>query len=421
MPKKSFDTHNELLGMFDDTAEVFFDDAPDKSSVHSLISIQDIKVSSGRRPVDASKVKDLVKSINEVGLINPITLTRDNRLIAGAHRVQAFKDMGLTEIPFTYLEKDDDLLIELAEIDENLVRGELHFLEQSRVLERRKEIYEQLYPETKHGGDRRSEDFKWNQIPLENNVEDKGSENFKWNRVPLDSGESAEHEPIPSFADDTAAKTGFTPRKIRQDIQLSRDLTDKAKKAIEDYNATKKEALQLSRMSPEKQNEIADRSVEAGSISGAIRLISREAMKRLPSLEQLKQESETAEERQLRYKSKRSIERVLQSAEYLKKLNARDYQRDAVKGNLKIYKDKRGEYTFYGKSSTGWLESEYYDIPDGYTIYMCAGTELIILNEHSLICHLGTDFENDKPIIIDSADPEGKDGVIIELVKAGRK
>jgi len=411
MPKKSFEAPDESLGMFDDTAEIFFDDAPEKPSIHNMISIQDIEISLGRRPVDASKVKDLVKSINEVGLINPITLTRDNRLIAGAHRVQAFKDMGLTEIPFTYLEKDDDLLIELAEIDENLVRGELHFLEQSRVLERRKEIYEQLYPETKHGGDRKSENFKWNQVPLD----------FKGNQIPLDSSGPTEHEPMPSFADDTAAKTGFTPRKIRQDIQLSRDLTDKAKKAIEDYNATKKEALQLSRMSPEKQNEIADRSIEAGSISGAIRLINREAMKRLPSLEQLKQESETAEEKQLRYKNKRSIERVLQSAEYLKKLNARDYQRDVLKGNLKIYKDKRGEYTFYGKSLTGWLESEYYDIPDGYTVYMCAGTELIILNEHSLICHLGTDIENDKPIIIDSAEPDAKDGVIVELVKADRK
>jgi len=198
-------------------------------------------------------------------------------------------------------------------------------------------------------------------------------------------------------------------------------LTDKAKKAIEDYKATKKEALQLSRMSPEKQNEIADRSIETGSISGAIRLINREAMKRLPSLEQLKRESETEEEKQLRYKRKRTIERVLQSAEYLKKLNGRDYQRDVMKGNLKIYKDKRGEYTFYGKSLSGWLESEYYDIPDGYTVYMCAGTELIILNEHGLICHLGTDIENDKPIIIDSAEPEGKDGVIVELIKADRK
>jgi len=90
MPKKSFEAPDESLGMFDDTAEFFFDDAPEKSPIHSMINIQDIKISSGRRPVDASKVKDLVKSINEVGLINPITLTRDNKLIAGAHRVQAF-------------------------------------------------------------------------------------------------------------------------------------------------------------------------------------------------------------------------------------------------------------------------------------------------------------------------------------------
>ena len=188
MAKKRFDMSNETFEQVNGGTDFFLDYAEPDASVQNTISIQDIKILPGRRTVSADKVKDLVKSIKEVGLINPITLTHDNTLIAGAHRVQAFKDMGLTEIPYTYLEKGDSLLIELAEIDENLVRGELHFLEQGRVLERRKEIYEELYPETKHGGDRKSEDFKTNQIRLDSvpDVTKPESEDFKTNQIRLD-------------------------------------------------------------------------------------------------------------------------------------------------------------------------------------------------------------------------------------------
>jgi len=425
--KQRFGMPSETFEQVNGETDFFLDYVEPDTSAQKTISIQDIKILPGRRAVSADKVKDLVKSIKEVGLINPITLTHDNTLIAGAHRVQAFKDMGLMEIPYTYLEKGDSLLIELAEIDENLVRGELHFLEQGRVLERRKEIYEELYPETKHGGDRKSEDFKTNQIRLDSElaVPEPESENIKTNQIRLDNipamPEPAVTEPKPSFADDTATKTGFTPRKIQQDIQISRDLTDKAKKAIMEYNATKKEALQLSRMNPEKQNEIADRSAETGTITGAIRAVNRAAVKQLPSLDQLKRESETEGEKQLRLKKEQAIKRVIQTAEYLKRLNEKNYQRDEIKGSVRIYRDKRGEYSFHGETLPGRMESDYYAIPDGYVMYMCAGAGLIILNEHSLICHLGTDIERDKPVIIDGAVPDAEDGVVVEFIKSDRK
>ncbi len=51
----------------------------------------------------------------------------------------------------------DDLHAELAEIDENLIRCQLTPAQEASAIFRRKAIYEALHPETKHGGDRKSD------------------------------------------------------------------------------------------------------------------------------------------------------------------------------------------------------------------------------------------------------------------------
>jgi ParB family chromosome partitioning protein len=81
------------------------------------------------------------------------------------------------------------------EIDENIVRNELTIMERSEQLARRKEIYEAIHPETKMGGDRRSQVF--------NKVS-------KRNDFALDS-----------FAMDAAAKTNVSPRTVQQEVQIA--------------------------------------------------------------------------------------------------------------------------------------------------------------------------------------------------------
>jgi len=114
------------------------------------IGISDIKINSGRRSTDQQNVEELARSIKAVGLMNPVTVTQDNTLIAGLHRLEAAKLLGWTEIECTVSDAEG-IQAELAEIDENIVRAKLSRYELGEQLLRRKEIYETLHPETRHG------------------------------------------------------------------------------------------------------------------------------------------------------------------------------------------------------------------------------------------------------------------------------
>lgn len=113
------------------------------------------------RPLDSKKVDDIATSIKEIGLINPICVKQSARqgsweVIAGNHRLSACAKLGIETIACQIM-GGDDLHTELATIDENLCRGELSAAEEAAAISRRKSIYEELYPETKNGGDRKSE------------------------------------------------------------------------------------------------------------------------------------------------------------------------------------------------------------------------------------------------------------------------
>ena len=116
---------------------------------------------------DEAAVKALAVSIAENGLLSPITVrplqvSRGGRMVdgfeivAGHHRVKAFRRLGRETIPAFVVELDA-LRAELALIDENLCRNDLTPAERAAATARRKHIYVWLHPETKHGGDRKSD------------------------------------------------------------------------------------------------------------------------------------------------------------------------------------------------------------------------------------------------------------------------
>lgn len=195
-----------------------------------LIPIEAIQIKPDRREVDPDHVRALARSIEALGLLNPITLDKEHTLIAGLHRLEAAKLLCWTEIECTVCSLEG-LQAELAEIDENFVRKNLSAIDFGDTLMRRKEIYEILHPTTKNGGDRKSEEIR----------KTKCRSDF-----------------VKSFVQDTAEKLGVAPRTIARQIRTAKNLTPEAKKVIKDTPVSKLTAHKLSCLNPEQQKEAAE-------------------------------------------------------------------------------------------------------------------------------------------------------------------
>lgn len=157
------------------------------------IGLGGVNVRPGRlRALRPDVVAELVDSIRERGLINPITVRpRDSGgywLIAGLHRLNAHKKLKKATIRCNVLDKMEADQAEMIEIDENLIRADLTPAEEALFIDRRKELYEKLHPETKTGG------------------------------APGKAGGGkkprAKDAKIASFADETAKKSGKSKRKV---------------------------------------------------------------------------------------------------------------------------------------------------------------------------------------------------------------
>jgi ParB-like chromosome segregation protein Spo0J len=204
----------------------------------TTVAVERIKVNAGRRPINEKKLRVLIDSIKEIGLLNPITITPTYELIAGYHRLEAFRQLGL-EIPVIFLDFTG-LKAELAEIDENLIRNELTELEMAECLKRRKVIYEGIHPQTKKGGDHTTEAGK------------------------------QKADPALSYVKDTALQTGKSETSIKQSVKIATDLAKPVKEKIRDTPiADNKEELKaLASVPKQQQAKIVEKvlSGEAGTV-----------------------------------------------------------------------------------------------------------------------------------------------------------
>ena len=198
------------------------------------IKISDIKINPGRRIAEPKAIEELSKSIAAVGLMNPITVTQGNTLIAGLHRLEAAKSLGWTEIECNSVGMSS-LQAELAEIDENIVRTNLSRQELGEQFLRRKEIYETLHPETKAGV---AQAAGMNRA-IGNIVDDKLASTTK------------------SFVEDTSEKTGMSKRTVSRLLQIANNMTQDAKRIVKDSDIPQDTALKISRLPNDQQAEAA--------------------------------------------------------------------------------------------------------------------------------------------------------------------
>ena len=208
------------------------------------LKIEEIKVRPGRRYAQPEGIEALAESIKTIGLLNPVTVDASHTLIAGLHRLKAAELLGWTEIECRICDTDD-LHAELVEIDENYVRTSLTPLESSKLLLRRKEIYEDLYPETKAGaaqGNGMKRSAAATMVPDTDLVD-----NLSARSVPK------------TFAEDTAEKLGVDPRTVRRQVKIAKDLTPEAQAVIEesDVKVTQQSLTKLSKLPQDEQKDAA--------------------------------------------------------------------------------------------------------------------------------------------------------------------
>jgi hypothetical protein len=193
----------------------------DRESEGRIMEVRELPLSlvqaSGHRKLRESTVKAIAASVEQVGLLNPITVVADKivfggvvqdgyRTIAGDHRLQAFHDLGRDAIPARIVDLADALTSELATIDENLCRAELGAAERAVETKRRKAVYESLHPETKHGA--------------------VGNGREK-------SPQVEDSTPADSFAESTAKATGRSRQSVERDAHRGAAICDEAMALIE--------------------------------------------------------------------------------------------------------------------------------------------------------------------------------------------
>lgn len=93
--------------------------------MNEMVSIEEIKVGERAR-ADLGDLTDLIKSIEDIGLIHPIVVTADRELIAGGRRLEACRKLGMIRVPVSVAEHITDAAgLLTAERDENTCRKDM--------------------------------------------------------------------------------------------------------------------------------------------------------------------------------------------------------------------------------------------------------------------------------------------------------
>ncbi len=196
------------------------------------MAVDDIDLGNRLRGIDPAYVQMLAESISRHGQMTPIEVRKlppgaetPYVLVAGAHRIEAMRTLGKSEISVVVFD-GDELSARLREIEENLARHDLTELDRAGFFAEKKAIYEALNPETKHGKNRREDKF-----------------------VPTAT---------PSFAQETARRLGYDDRSIKRFVLRHQRLTPGVRRSLTGtWLANHGQQLdQLGKLQPDEQASV---------------------------------------------------------------------------------------------------------------------------------------------------------------------
>lgn len=209
-----------------------------------LIRIDTISVPEERR--QPGDVLELASSIEEVGLLHPITIDRCRTLLAGRRRLEAYRQLGRRSIPALVVTLDS-LRGKLVELSENTTQVPLTALERAQALAKQQELYQMLHPQTRpvrvRGGPGRSK--------------------------------KTSDKVTPVFAELAAKACGSSRRTTERAIEIGRRLDPHAARLLKAHAVadSQSDLRQLIRLSLLEQRRVAKTLADgrARSVKGAIR------------------------------------------------------------------------------------------------------------------------------------------------------
>lgn len=89
-----------------------------------------------RQRRELRNIEELAESIHRNGLINPITITHEGKLVAGERRLTACRSLGWTSISVQFQEDLDEYKLQCVELEENIKRENLTWQEEVEALAR---------------------------------------------------------------------------------------------------------------------------------------------------------------------------------------------------------------------------------------------------------------------------------------------
>ena len=98
-----------------------------KCKIH-LISVGE------RQRKKVEQVEELADSIDRIGLLNPLVVTRDFALVAGERRLRACEHLGWKEVHIHFVDELDELELQSIELEENIKRVDLHWKDECEAV-----------------------------------------------------------------------------------------------------------------------------------------------------------------------------------------------------------------------------------------------------------------------------------------------